>query len=287
MRYSTPLRYPGGKGKLADFFKLIFRTNNLFDGHYVEPYAGGAGIALTLLFLDYATFIHLNDLNRSVFSFWHSVLNHNDELCKRISDTPVTMKEWFRQRNVQQNPQDFSLLDLGFSTFFMNRTNRSGIITGGVVGGKNQDGFWKLNARFNKKDLLNRIRKVGRYSTRIKLYNEDAEQFVISLLPSLPKKSLIYLDPPYYVKGSGLYENHYKHKDHARVATLVQKGIDKPWVVSYDNTPEIRVLYRGKRSIEYDISYSASNRYAGSEIIFFSDQLEIPDIKNPARLKSA
>lgn len=287
MRFDTPLRYPGGKGKLTDFIKLVFRENNLFDGHYVEPYAGGAGIAFTLLFLDYASIIHLNDLNRSVYSFWNSVLKHNDEMCARIHDVPVTMEEWRRQKAVQQNPRDFSEVDLGFSTFFLNRTNRSGILQGGVIGGKSQDGHWKLDARFNKADMLERVRKIGRYASRIRIYNLDAERFIESVLPALPEKSLVYLDPPYFAKGSALYENHYRHADHARVAKKVLSEIDRPWIVSYDNAPEIRTLYPGKRSIIYDINYSAAERYAGSEIMFFSDRLSIPDVANPAKLKSA
>jgi DNA adenine methylase len=287
MRFDTPLRYPGGKGKLTDFIKLVFRENDLLDGHYVEPYAGGAGVAITLLLLDYAQVIHLNDLNRPVHAFWHAVLKHNDELCARIHDAQVTMEEWHRQKAVQRNPQNHSVLDLGFSTFFLNRTNRSGIILGGVVGGKNQDGPWKLDARFNKADLLKRIEKIGRYASRIRLYNQDAERFIETVLPTLPEKTLVYLDPPYYVKGSGLYEDHYRHEDHARVARLVMSAIRHPWIVSYDNDPEIRPLYPGKRSIVYDISYSAAERYAGDEIMFFSDRLAIPDVENPARLKSA
>jgi len=180
MKFNTPLRYPGGKGKLTGFLKMIFEQNDLLDGHYVEPYAGGAGIALNLLTHSYASCIHLNDLNPAVFGFWHSVINQPEALCKAIRDVKVTMEEWHRQKAILNAPANHSPLDIGFSTFFLNRTNRSGIIWGGVIGGKNQDGAWKLDARFNKDDLIRRIEKIAMYRSRIRLYNLDAAELLIS-----------------------------------------------------------------------------------------------------------
>lgn len=287
MRFNTPLRYPGGKGKLTNFIKLIFEQNDLLDGHYVEPYAGGAGIALTLLLHSYASRVHLNDLNPAVYSFWHSVINQPDELCRRIRDVKVSMKEWHRQKEILANPTGHSHLELGFSTFFMNRTNRSGILKAGVIGGKNQDGPWKLDARFNKQDLIQRIEKIALFGSRIKLYNLDAKELIETVLPTLPEKSLVYLDPPYYVKGQDLYENHYAHDDHVEIAKLVQRKIKLPWVVSYDHAPEIVGMYQKCPTITYGINYSAQNRYEGAEAMFFSKKLAIPDVENPAKVKAA
>lgn len=287
MKFNTPLRYPGGKGKLTDFLKMIFEKNDLLDGHYVEPYAGGAGIALNLLTHSYASCIHLNDLNPAVFAFWHSVINQSEELCKTIHDVEVTIEEWHRQKAILKNPANHSPLEVGFSTFFLNRTNRSGIILGGVIGGKNQDGPWKLNARFNKVDLIRRIEKIALYRSRIRLYNLDAAELIQTILPTLPEKTLIYLDPPYYVKGQGLYENHYLHDDHVSIANLVREQITHPWIVSYDHAPEIIEMYQGCPTITYGINYSAQNRYEGAEAMFFSNNLVIPDVKNPANLKAA
>lgn len=287
MKFNTPLRYPGGKGKLTDFLKMIFEQNDLLDGHYVEPYAGGAGIALNLLTHSYASCIHLNDLNPAVFGFWQSVINQPEELCKAIRDVKVTMEEWHRQKAILKSPDNHSPLEIGFSTFFLNRTNRSGIIWGGVIGGKNQDGPWKLDARFKKDDLIRRIEKIAMYRSRIRLYNLDAAELIKSVLPALPEKTLIYLDPPYYVKGQGLYENHYLHNDHVSIANLVKKHITHPWIVSYDHAPEIIEMYKDCPTISYGINYSAQDRYKGAEAMFFSKRLIIPDVKNPANLKAA
>lgn len=287
MKFNTPLRYPGGKGKLTDFIKIIFEQNDLLDGHYVEPYAGGAGIALNLLTHSYASCIHLNDLNPAVFGFWHSVINQPEALCRAIHDVKVTMDEWHRQKAILNAPANHSPLEIGFSTFFLNRTNRSGIIWGGVIGGKNQDGPWKLDARFNKEDLIGRIEKIALYRSRIRLYNLDAAELIKTVIPTLPKKTLIYLDPPYYVKGQGLYENHYLHDDHVSIAKLVKKHINHHWIVSYDHAPEIIDMYKGCPTITYGINYSAQDRYKGAEAMFFSKKLIVPDVKNPANLKVA
>lgn len=287
MRFTTPLRYPGGKGKLTDFLKLIFCHNNFFGGHYVEPYAGGGGIAINLLLGEYASNIHLNDLNPAVFAFWHCVLYESDALCEKIWNTNVDMDEWYRQKAILNNPENHTKLELGFATFFLNRTNRSGIILGGVIGGKNQTGPWKLDARFNKDDLVQRIEKIALYRSRIHLYNLDAANLIKKILPDLPKKTLVYLDPPYYVKGQGLYQNHYNHDDHVAIANLVQKKIKLPWVVSYDHAPEIMKMYKECPKISYGINYSVQDRYRGAEVMFFSKKLIIPDVISPVNLKAA
>ena len=278
--YPSPLRYPGGKRKLANFVKLIVAENGLYDGHYAEPYAGGASVALALLYEEYVSHIHINDLNRSVYAFWHCVLEYTDELCERIRNIKIDMSEWHRQRAVQEEDSP-DLLDLAYSTFFLNRTNRSGIIWGGVIGGKEQTGEWKIDARFNKQELVKRITKIRRYAERITVTNLDAEDFLAGPASQLPKNSLTYLDPPYFEKGSRLYFDHYKPSDHKRVAQLVM-AYDKPWVVSYDNNPAIVELYEGQQSITYGIGYSAQNRYEGKEIIFFSKDLIVPDVDSPS-----
>lgn len=274
MQYNTPLRYPGGKARLSQYVIDIMRMNGLVGGHYVEPYAGGAAIALTLLYLECADHIHLNDLNRSVHAFWRSVLDENDAFIEKVRTTPITLEERLRQKGIQRDASA-STLELGFSTFFLNRTNRSGILAGGVIGGNAQAGEWKIDARFNKEDLIKRIRKVGFYKSRISLYNQDAVQFLRGEAPTLPDRTLIYLDPPYYSKGQKLYQNHYKPDDHAGIAALVS-NIRQRWLVSYDNVPEIMELYSAYDQETFALSWSARSRYEGSEIMIFG-----PDVIKP------
>ena len=287
MSFNTPLRYPGGKGRLTQYMGRVIEMNGLTDGHYVEPYAGGAGIAISLLFLEYVRKIHLNDVNPAVHAFWDAVLGHTEDLCRMITDTSITMDEWRRQRAIQQRPHEVSAVELGFSTFFLNRTNRSGIISGGVIGGKEQTGAWKLDARFNKGDLVRRIERIAAFRSRIALTNIDAAAFIRDHLPTIPNKALVYLDPPYYVKGQGLYQNHYRHDDHAEIADLVRTAITQRWIVSYDNHTAIKELYTGLRQEEFGLHYSANNRFTGSEVMIFQDGLRTPDKVEPSRAAAA
>lgn len=276
MNFYSPLRYPGGKGKVADYFKQVFKDNLLYDGVYVEPYAGGASVALSLLFNEYASKIIINDIDCSIFSFWHSVLNRTDELCKLIHDTPVTVETWERQRQIQKEKQRQRVLKVGFSTFFLNRTNRSGILNAGIIGGRQQTGEWKINARYNKKDLISRIERIAQYKDKIELHNSDAVQLVKSLRKTLPTKSLFYFDPPYYVKGKDLYLNYYRDSDHQDIATEISKISNQKWIVTYDDVSQIRKLYSDYRKKPFKLFYSAgSSNKEGKEIMIFSDNIYI------------
>jgi DNA adenine methylase len=273
--YYSPLRYPGGKGKVAEYFKALFKDNLLYDGIYVEPYAGGASVALSLLFNEYASRIIINDIDVSIYSFWYSVLNQTDELCKLITDTPVSLQEWDRQRDIQKRKSQFGALKVGFSTFYLNRTNRSGIINAGIIGGKKQTGTWKLDARFNKKDLVKRIQRIALYKDKIDLHNLDAIDLIRRIRGRLPSKSLFYFDPPYYVKGKDLYLNYYKHNDHEEIAKKIAGLSKHKWVVSYDNVNPICDLYSKFRQVKYSLNYSAASANKGEEVMIFSDNLYI------------
>ncbi len=285
MKFYTPLRYPGGKGKLACFMQEVIEVNGIGHGHYVEPFAGGAGVALSLLFLEYVKEIHINDIDRSIYSFWYSVLNYNQELCELISSTEITIDEWEKQKEKQRVAENKSL-ELGFSTFFLNRANHSGIIKGGPIGGKKQEGKWKVDARFNKDDLIRRIKKIGRYKSRIHLYNLEARTLLTNIKENIPSQSLIYLDPPYYFKASWLYENHFRHEDHINLSRFISQELSSlNWIVSYDNVPEILAMYKPYRKKIYSLNYSISKASKGSEAMFFSPELQVPEVENPAKLK--
>lgn len=280
-RHFSPLRYPGGKGRLSPFVQRIFEDNNLLDGHYVEPYAGGAAVGLSLVMLEYASHIHINDISKPVYLFWKAVLDDTDALCKKIRDKQVTVSEWKRQRSILRNFHDYSRVSVAFSMFFLNRTNRSGIVhSGGMIGGYKQRGEWKLDARYNKRELISRIESIAAYSNRISVSNKDAETF-LSTITSCPTKTLTFLDPPYFRQGQSLYENHYQPADHVRLAGVFQRKLRRSWIISYDNHPQIRKAYRGCQKLVYSLPYSAARRYEGSEIMFFSPDLTIPHVKTP------
>jgi len=279
--YYSPLRYPGGKGKLSYYIELLVEYNLLTDGHYVEPYAGGSSVALSLLFNEYVRTIHINDYDYRIYSFWHSVLFETESLCEKIYNTKISIENWMNQKEIQKNPDKYSLLEIGFSTFFLNRTNRSGILKAGVIGGKEQNGKWKLDARFNKENLIQRIKKISRFKNRIKLYNQDAVELSQQLSKTLPKKTLFYFDPPYYKKGKDLYINFYEHSDHLQISKLITKLTDKYWLVSYDNNDNIRSFYKSFLQRTYELNYHAANAAKGTEIMIYSDNLIVPELQNP------
>lgn len=279
LRSTTPLRYPGGKQKMAPYIKQIIRLNKLDDGLYAEPYAGGAGLAFDLLFSEKIYHLRLNDADTNIYSFWKSVLDETDNLCTMIMETPVSMVEWERQRAILNDKSGKCDLAHGFATFFMNRCNRSGILKGGPIGGVLQTGKWRIDARYNKDELVKRIRRISCYRTRIKIFNLDALDFLALIESDLSvHPSLVYLDPPYYKKGQDLYLNAYCAEDHKKVADFMQKNYhDYNWIISYDNCPQISELYSNLRCTRQVLNYSVSSKpRMGEELVFYSPSLLIP-----------
>ncbi|MBC3873164.1 DNA adenine methylase [Undibacterium flavidum] len=287
-RLYSPLRYPGGKSAFAPLVTNLMVENNLVDGHYLEPYAGGAAVALDLLFHGVAKHIHINDYDTAIYDFWISVTRYPEELLKLLKDTPIDMEQWHFWRDVLRGKIEVSQVERGFATLFLNRTNRSGILKAGVIGGKEQAGVYKMDARLNKKVLSDRIARIALNALNISVYCEDALSLLKRCASFLPSKSLIYLDPPYFVKGQGLYRNFYERIDHENIAKLLQSSrFGRKWLVSYDNVEEIKDMYVNTRSLDYGLSYTAQTRYIGSEVMFFSQKLKITDKGLPKPLMAA
>lgn len=275
VRPYSPLRYPGGKASISQFLAELAFKNSVTGGNYAELYAGGAGAALNLLFNDVYEKIHINDLDRKIYSMWYSIINHTSEFIKILQSTPVTLDEWHRQKEIYNNPGRYSHIEIGFATFFLNRTNRSGIIhKAGPIGGYNQTGNYLIDARYNKKNLIERIERISSLRSRIKLTGKDA----IEIIDSREDNTFIYLDPPYYNKSRKIYLNNFDHQDHTRLSKKM-KGINDStrWLISYDYTPEIVSLYKGFRMAKFDLNYSLQQKKKGCELLIFSDNLEIGD----------
>lgn len=278
-RGRSPLRYPGGKACLTPFITELAERNELVGGRYVELYAGGAGAALNLLYNNTFAQIHINDYDFSIFSFWHAVLNQTEEFIKLIEDTPITLAEWHRQKEIFDLGRDNEILDLGFATFFLNRTNRSGIIfKAGPIGGFEQTGNYLIDVRFNKKNLIERIEKIGNYADRINLTNEDATEIIrnLGLYTEDINQTFLYLDPPYYNKGKQLYLNNYGHDGHESLAEHMQNLPNElRWLISYDNATPIKKMYRPYRLATFDLNYTLQTKKFGSELLIFSDSLTL------------
>jgi DNA adenine methylase len=275
--FYSPLRYPGGKSKLTAYVLEIIKLNQLEGGTYIEPFAGGAAIAWYLLIKGHVSKVHINDLNPSIHAFWHCVLNDTDNLCKLIKETAVTIEEWHAQKEIQLS-DNLTLLQRGFSTLFLNRTNRSGIINAGVIGGLDQAGNYKVDCRYNKERLTCQIKTIASKKKHISLNNLDAAEYIDDVLPHLGDKCLVNIDPPYYVKGKGLYQNFFEHDDHYRLYESV-KRIRQPWIVTYDDTPEINDIYSEFDPKPFGLTYTAQTKRKGTEVMIHKPSLKLCNYK--------
>ncbi len=279
--YYSPLRYPGGKNSLSDFFSELIDLNDLEGGTYVEPFAGGAGAALSLLFSEKVYKIVLNDKDHFIYCFWKSILGDTESFIDKIEKTFVDITEYNRQRKILFDPNErHSILEKGFAAFFLNRCNRSGILTAGPIGGKDQIGKWKVDARFNKKDLISRIQRIAVYAERIEVYNYDALEFLDNYLTHLPlqnEKILVYLDPPYYRKGNDLYRIYFKKDDHINFAEYFKRLENFRWLISYDDSQFIRKLFATNNQSFLKFNYFANKAKVGRELMISSDDCSLPE----------
>ena len=276
MTNPSPLRYPGGKFRFYSVIKDILCLNRIQAATYIEPFAGGAGLALQLLLSGDVARIIINDFDPHIYAFWHSVLTDSEALCDLIECTPVDLEHWNRQKEVYADCNQSNLLKLGFSTFFLNRTNVSGVLTGGVIGGKNQAGKYKIDARYDKKSLIGKIRRIAELQDNILLFNTDARDLFSLASVRHTRNTFVNFDPPYVSKGDRLYKNSFRLADHVALAKFIL-GCKRKWIVTYDKAPIIREAYSSCRLGYLDVSYSIHEKKNAQEYIIFSNSLKIPD----------
>lgn len=275
MRIASPLRYPGGKAALADVLCQIRRLNGLGRMALAEPFAGGAGAALTLLFAEETTEIFINDADPAIHALWWSLVHRSQQFACMLASVDLSMTEWRRQRDIYKRRSGVSRLSRGFSAFYLNRCNRSGvIIDGGPIGGVQQTGEWKLDARFNKVELRRRCEKVGEFRKRISTSCVDGIEFIAR---TDPKSTFFFIDPPYFVKGQTLYMNSLDADYHRSLASKLKSMTGDAWVLTYDDCPEIRRLYRGWAAVRsFGLRYAAAERRNGKEILIAPKWMRLP-----------
>lgn len=271
MNSYSPLRYPGGKAKIYDQVKNIIKSNFTNPPIYVEAFAGGSSLALKLLFKEIVSEIHINDLDNSIYAFWYSIKYHKNEFISKINTAILTIDEWKIQKSIYKSTDNVSLLDKGFATFYLNRTNRSGVLASGPIGGHSQTGNYKMDCRFNKINLITLIEKIYLQIEKIHIYNEDAKIF-ISKIDQAYNNAFIYLDPPYVNQGPNLYLNHFNESDHKELKTAVS-NLNNKWLVTYDNVNLINDIYSDYRRDLFEIKYSMAIKRTENEIAIYSNSL--------------
>jgi DNA adenine methylase len=273
----TPLRYPGGKSMMTPLFIDILNVNKLHDVTYAEPYAGGAGAAINLLLGNYVSRILINDASPAIYSFWKYVKEDNQRFVDAILNCDVDLTNWKRMHDILKSG-DKPSFDLGFATFFLSRTNRSGILNAGPIGGATEESqykaHYKINCRFNKSELAKRVEAIGKHSKQIVVTNKDAIKFLKDLKG---KNMFVYLDPPYYKKGQSLYLDYYKADDHKILGEYLLNTNKFKWVLSYDNVKEIREIYKSLDLYFFYINYTAQNLKVGNELLTHSRNIRMPE----------
>lgn len=265
--YYSPLRYPGGKAKIAPVLEEMLKTSG--RKIYAEPFCGGAGTGLYVLMKSTAEKIILNDADFGIYCFWKSILYQTDAFIELVRNTPVTIEEWQNQRDIYANAESAESCDelsTGFATFYLNRTNVSGILKAGVIGGKSQNGKYKIDARFNRENLIKKIEKIAERKNDITVSNLDFEDFIAEY----GRDAFMYFDPPYFIRGKELYTKYFTRKDHIRLRKSLEHAND--FAVTYDNDPFIRKLYEGYAMQSFSLSYSAGTRKEGNELMIASSE---------------
>ena len=271
----SPLRYPGGKTKFYTYVREILSCNDMLGETYIEPFAGGAGLALKLLLNEDVSRIVINDFDPAIYSFWHSVLYETEAFCELIENAILTTNQWNLQHSIYLESDTSDPLTLGFATFYLNRTNISGVVKGGMIGGQGQNGKYGLDARFNRQTLIEKIKTIASHKEQIVLINLDARELLQPRQLRKFYKIFINLDPPYVKKGAQLYKNAFSESDHRELCELV-KQCRRKWIVTYDVCPLVADLYKSYRSSYLDVTYSIQASKKAKEYIFFSDTLVLP-----------
>ncbi len=264
----TPIRYPGGKTKIYPLVKEIINENDLTGSTYCEAFAGGAGLAMKLLLKRDVPRVIINDFDRAVFCMWNLIVNDSEGLCSYIDEVAVGIDTWERCRDVYRHADDYDDAELGRAAFFLNRTNVSGILDGGVIGGMDQAGNYSIDARFGKEGLKSKIVDIGKRRADIEVHMLDAEDFV-DMLGERDEKLFAYFDPPYVKKGPGLYHSSFDESKHRALARKI-KSCAFPWFATYDDDGLIDEIYGDCIKDTIVLGYSAHHAGLGKERLIMS-----------------
>jgi DNA adenine methylase len=272
----SPLRYPGGKGSLAPFFARLLGNQPQRCRVFIEPFAGGAGVALRLLVDGHADSIVINDLEPGIAAMWRSIFTRPEDFARLIETVDLSIDTWHEQRKIATSGVETDDLKLGFATFFLNRTNRSGILGARPIGGLAQAGAWKLDARFNRVTLAGRVRRLGQYGDRVTVTQRDGVELVADYVGP---GCFIYADPPYLTKADDLYLNDLTWENHRALARTLTASAGR-WLVSYDHDARIPALYPKQRLAEFGIAHTAARPHVGQEYAIFADSLAVSNLES-------
>lgn len=255
----SPLRYPGGKRRLAPFIAAVLQENGRRPDLTVEPFAGGASVSLYLLQHDLTDSIGLADTDPLVAAFWETVFFDTEWLINEIANVPVTLQQWTKFKSEPLKDRRSRAV----ACLFLNRTSFSGILapSAGPLGGRAQTSKYKIGCRFSRKTLERRIRLIGQYRDRVAFVHEASWEDTLAAVRGIHEIDgwdvFTYLDPPFFHKADRLYRYFFEAQEHV---TLRDEVVTLPgdWLISYDSVPSVVELYINQQRIELGAIYTAS-----------------------------
>jgi len=277
-RLSNPLRYPGSKSSLTDYIATIIEENLLSGCTIYEPYAGSASVSFEMLIRGFALQAVLVERDPLIYAFWKSVFDNTEDLCNKISKLDITIQTWksFQLYREISDPKEHDILELGLAGLFFNRTNFSGIIGAGPIGGQNQSSDYSIDCRFNKTRIVRQINEISQFREKVTVIFGDALEFMQNEEEKINNGfSFVYIDPPYYAQGKKLYRYYYDDSSHKKLASYILSK-EFPWLISYDDHPKIKILYANRASQPIYLDYSLKTSRQGSELLI--SNLVIPPL---------
>ncbi len=276
------LRYPGSKARFSSF---IARTISLNAGRprlFVEPFCGGASVSIALLEDGVVDEIAINDVDPLIAQLWSTVFSKAgaEWLAQRVGDVPLSVEEWKRQKALTPASQREAAL----KCLYLNRTSFNGIIhQSGPLGGWGQKNI-KIDVRFNRRRLADRILALSELRSKVTVANQGWRAFCERFAED--ERAVIYLDPPYYHKAEQLYGHVFDEDEHEALRDFLRK-LSRPWLLSYDDAQEVRDLYEDVTSKARVIDNTYSTHPLGG-CAFVGRELVYTNMKRlPAAAKAA
>ncbi|MCQ4574336.1 MAG: DNA adenine methylase [Candidatus Brocadiales bacterium] len=244
-KITSPLRYPGSKNNLVKYIKKVLDFNEFKPDVLVEPFVGGGSVSLNFLLNNWVNKVIIADKDRLIYSFWKVVFNDPKCLIKFIKNVDINVENFCKYKKIATS-KEASNKKFAEACIFLNRTSFSGILkdSTGPIGGKKQNAKYKINCRFNRKLLIEKIKYISHFKNRVIVLPYGWEKTIrYAEKVKQNNKIFFYFDPPFYKKGNRLYRHYFNEKEHLELSKAI-KRLKNKWILSYDKAQEIKKMYR-------------------------------------------
>lgn len=250
-RWLSPLRYPGAQRRLVPYIRSAIHYNDVEPTLFIEPFAGGASVAIQLLGEGTVEQIGLADKDKLVSAFWKVVFSEPEWLIDRVQEVEPSLELW-KALKTQVADGQLDLYQRAFACLYLNRTSFSGILHphAGPLGGYEQDSEHDIACRFSKDNIIDRIRRLGNLRNRVAFVWNKSWRGSITLIGDMQSRGSIsddvfyYLDPPFFNKSEKLYQHSFGSSDHAQLRNQLTL-LDDNWLLSYDDCEKVWQYYGG------------------------------------------